>query len=314
VDTIILHTIMSKLTFPILISLLVIWLISATWWFNKKYYEADSNSSSNCTIPFIVSQGSFSTKAEKTFYFEKSDWEPTIPLQALSSLKSVAAYLANDEKLKLNLKGWFGLNEINNSDFENIGHARAEAIKIELINFGAPENSISISSDSTKIIELNCKRILKGVEFEFNKNSIAQNSNSPKTTLVVEEKKQTNNSSIVKNEFNPKKTYIVFYNENQFKPNVNEELDKYFMQLSEYLKKNPKKKLLLMGHTDSRGNKDKHFNFGKYRARKLRDAIMEYGVAKSRFSTDSKGSSEPLESNETREGRNKNRRVEIFIK
>jgi len=90
-------------------------------------------------------------------------------------------------------------------------------------------------------------------------------------------------------------------------------MDSYFKSLAEYLKEHPRNRLLLMGHTDNVGDKNKHFNFGKYRARKLRDVLLEYGIEKRRIKTDSKGSSKPLGSNATSEGRNKNRRVEISI-
>ena len=76
--------------------------------------------------------------------------------------------------------------------------------------------------------------------------------------------------------------------------------------------------LPLDGHEDKKknddfGDKKKHVNYAKYRARKLRDVILEYGIPKRKIKTDSKGSSEPLGSNKTKEGRYQNRRVEITI-
>lgn len=308
---------MSKLTFPLILSLLVLWLVVATWWFNSKYDQLDTYGNPNCEIPFIVSDGNFQTKSDNSIIFELSDWEPTIPMQALSSLKSVALYLANNSEKKLILTGRFGTTELNDSDFPNNGIARAEAIKKELVSYGAPEKLIEVKADSVAELTLTCGKIMTAIDFNFEKqNEIAQ-------TVPTEEKikNEENNSStenvdtIIKTEstFQENKTYIVFYKENTFKPEVDEEMDTYLKSLANYLKEHPKDRLLLMGHTDNIGDKSKHFNFGKYRARKLRDVLLEYKIEKRRIKTDSKGSSKPLESNKTPEGRFQNRRVEISI-
>ncbi len=301
---------------------MVIWLVIATWWFNSKYDQLDTYGNPECEIPFTVSDGNFQTKSEHSIIFEVSDWEPTIPMQALASLKSVALYLANNSEKKLILTGRFGLDELNDSDFPNNGIARAQAIKKELISYGAPDQLIEIKADSLPQMKLTCGKIMRGIDFDFEKQeSIA--SVEPVEAKEKEEKEETNLNNISSDEvetnlntestFQEKKTYIVFYDENTFKPMVDEEMDSYFKSLTNYLKEHPKNRLLLMGHTDNIGDQSKHFNFGKYRARKLRDVLLEYGIEKRRIKTDSKGSSEPLGSNSTSEGRNQNRRVEISI-
>ncbi len=308
---------MSKLTFPLILSLLVIWLVVATWWFNSKYDQLDTYGNPKCEIPFTVSDGNFQTKSDNSIIFELSDWEPTIPMQALSSLKSVALYLANNSEKKLILTGSFGTNELNDSDFPNNGIARAEAIKKELVSYGAPDNLIEVQADSLAKMILTCGKIMTAIDFNFEKqNEIAQ-----ANPIEEKETRSDNNIStdvvepIIKTEgtFQEDKTYIIFYQENTFKPEVNEEIDSYLKSLAKYLKEHPKYRLLLMGHTDNVGDKSKHFNFGKYRARKLRDVLLDYKIEKRRIKTDSKGSSKPLESNSTSEGRNQNRRVEISI-
>ena len=315
---------MSKLTLPFLLFLLVIWLIGATWWFNKKYDHIDSFDSEDCNVPFIITDGNFQTRSESSMIFEISNWEPTIPMQTLSSLKSVALYLANSEDKKLTLTGVFSANEINNSDFDNNGLARAYAVKNELIAYGAPEQKIITDSYELEELELTCGKIIGGVDFDFQgskpiaaNNTVAASSTTAKKEpeeikeIKKEEPKVTTSSSTI--EFSPKKTYKIFYDENTFKIEMNEELDSYFNQLAEYLKTNSKDRLLIMGHTDNVGSKDKHFNFGKYRARKLRDVLLEYGIQKRRIKTDSEGSSKPMGSNSTSEGRYQNRRVEISV-
>lgn len=309
---------MSKSIFTLLFTLLVVWLVGATWWFDKKYNEYETLDEGNCMVSFTLKDGSFQTKSENSIMFELSNWEPIIPMQMLASLKIVALHLANSDKKTLTLKGWFGKSETNNSDFANNGIARAEAIKSELVSYGAPIEKIKIESDSVEQIELVCGKILNGVDFDFLENQpIAQNTATTTTTLPEKVESTTTKKNEPKitsiTDFRPKKKFIIFYAENRFKPEVDEEIDSYFKNLSEYLKAHPRYRLLLVGHTDNLGSNDKHFNFGKYRARKLRDVLLTYDIKKRRIKTDSKGSSKPLGSNSTSEGRFKNRRVEISI-
>ena len=309
---------MSKLIFPLILSLLVIWLGVATWWFNFKYNQLDTYGNPKCEVPFTILDGNFQTKSDNSITFEYSDWEPIIPLQALSSLKSVALYLANNSKKKLILTGRFGIDELNDSDFPNNGVARAEAIKKELVTYGAPGKLIEVKADSLAEINLICGKIMTGLEFNFEtQDEIVQVDSVGK---IKRNKTGLNTpineiDTILKNEsnFQENKTYIIFYRENTFKPEIDEKVDIYLKSLAKYLKEHPKYRLLLMGHTDNIGDESKHFNFGKYRARKLRDVLLNYQIEKRRIKTDSQGSSAPIGSNNSLAGRTKNRRVEISI-
>ena len=309
---------MSKLIFPLILSLLVIWLGVATWWFNFKYNQLDTYGNPKCEVPFTILDGNFQTKSDNSITFEYSDWEPVIPLQALSSLKSVALYLANNSKKKLILTGRFGIDELNYSDFPNNGVARAEAIKKELVTYGAPGKLIEVKADSLAEINLICGKIMTGLEFNFETQDEIVQVNS--VGKIKRNKTGLNTpineiDTILKNEsnFQENKTYIIFYRENTFKPEIDEKVDIYLKSLAKYLKENPKYRLLLMGHTDNIGDESKHFNFGKYRARKLRDVLLNYQIEKRRIKTDSQGSSAPIGSNNSLAGRTKNRRVEISI-
>jgi OOP family OmpA-OmpF porin len=309
---------MSKLIFPLILSLLVIWLGVATWWFNFKYNQLDTYGNPKCEVPFTILDGNFQTKSDNSITFEYSDWEPVIPLQALSSLKSVSLYLANNSKKKLILTGRFGIDELNDSDFPNNGVARAEAIKKELVTYGAPGKLIEVKADSLAEINLICGKIMTGLEFNFETQDEIVQVNS--VGKIKRNKTGLNTpineiDTILKNEsnFQENKTYIIFYRENTFKPEIDEKVDIYLKSLAKYLKENPKYRLLLMGHTDNIGDESKHFNFGKYRARKLRDVLLNYQIEKRRIKTDSQGSSAPIGSNNSLAGRTKNRRVEISI-
>ena len=71
--------------------------------------------------------------------------------------------------------------------------------------------------------------------------------------------------------------------------------------------------LEIQGHTDATGSADYNMRLGSERAEAVRRYLNKQGVALNRMSTISYGSSEPVESNKTKEGRSKNRRVVVIV-
>jgi outer membrane protein OmpA-like peptidoglycan-associated protein len=73
-------------------------------------------------------------------------------------------------------------------------------------------------------------------------------------------------------------------------------------------------KVQIVGHTDSDGDAAQNLDLSKRRAAAVRAVLAgEFGIAESRMETDGQGESQPVDKNETREGKANNRRVE-FIK
>jgi outer membrane protein OmpA-like peptidoglycan-associated protein len=71
---------------------------------------------------------------------------------------------------------------------------------------------------------------------------------------------------------------------------------------------------LVTGHTDSRGREDLNYELGRKRAESVsRYLIAQRKIDPTRVLTVSYGPSAPLAENNTREGRSKNRRIEILV-
>jgi OmpA-OmpF porin, OOP family len=80
------------------------------------------------------------------------------------------------------------------------------------------------------------------------------------------------------------------------------------------LKENPSVKIKIVGHTDSDGDDAKNLDLSKRRAASVKNyLITQFQANGNNIETDGKGESIPVESNNTTEGKAKNRRVE-FIK
>lgn len=87
------------------------------------------------------------------------------------------------------------------------------------------------------------------------------------------------------------------------------ELDK----LAHYLQKHPKINLKLIGHTDNIGNKPANITLSLNRAQAVKAYLVGKQIAESRLSYEGFGSGIPIATNDTDEGRAKNRRVEIEV-
>ena len=84
-------------------------------------------------------------------------------------------------------------------------------------------------------------------------------------------------------------------------------------RLTSILKKYPDTEILVQGHTDSKGSETYNQELSEKRANAVSKFLMGNGVTPSRLITIGKGEMDPTTTNETEEGRQKNRRVELVI-
>jgi len=84
-------------------------------------------------------------------------------------------------------------------------------------------------------------------------------------------------------------------------------------QFATSLNQNPVTTVTIIGHTDSTGSDAINNPLSVDRANAARDYLVNRGVARTRIATDGRGSREPVADNNTQQGRDKNRRVEIYV-
>ena len=90
---------------------------------------------------------------------------------------------------------------------------------------------------------------------------------------------------------------------------VKHELDNFSETLKEYSETD----LVIQGYTDSVGSEDYNKNLSKERAQSVQTYLNGLGIETSRMTVEGLGETNPVASNDTAEGREKNRRVEIAI-
>ena len=80
-----------------------------------------------------------------------------------------------------------------------------------------------------------------------------------------------------------------------------------------FLQKYPERRVLIEGHTDSVGSEAYNLELSERRADAVRDFLLQNGVKAAQLTARGYGKASPVASNDTAEGRQQNRRVELII-
>ena len=90
-------------------------------------------------------------------------------------------------------------------------------------------------------------------------------------------------------------------------------LELVFKNIDEFLKSKPDINIQISGHTDNVGPDDYNLKLSQQRAQAVVDYMIAKEISSSRLSANGFGKTQPVESNESEMGRQKNRRVEFTI-
>lgn len=84
-------------------------------------------------------------------------------------------------------------------------------------------------------------------------------------------------------------------------------------RLATFLRQNPERTVAIEGHTDSVGSDSFNQSLSERRAEAVRAALTSRGISSGRVTAAGMGEAKPVASNNTAEGRQRNRRVEVVI-
>jgi OOP family OmpA-OmpF porin len=95
------------------------------------------------------------------------------------------------------------------------------------------------------------------------------------------------------------------------KYNIKEEFHPRLNKVVEVLEKNPTLKIEIEGHTDSIGSAKYNQALSERRAQAVKDYLVNKGITADRLMPVGYGLTRPIASNDTEDGRAKNRRVQL---
>lgn len=252
------------------------------------------------------------------FYFDFASHEPVAIDGNDKFLSLVAEFMAENPEAKLEVTGYYRESEKKSADqqklYKNLGVARAMAIVDKLWGeYKLPKNRMevkdlmSLTDSLGEPLSFNITGYVPPVDSTVENTSTAEADSSFLAQVQSSFKNITYTDKLAKFE----------YDSEAFKPSKSFKI--YADSLKIYLKSNPQDYLLIIGHTDTKGNAEYNKNLGLKRAKSVKDYLTKEGV-KTKILTESRGETNPLEADENSDGTynlkamSKNRRVNILIK
>lgn len=98
-------------------------------------------------------------------------------------------------------------------------------------------------------------------------------------------------------------------NSSNIDPSSFDELDR----LAQIMQEDTELRLIIRGHTDNTGNPSNNLELSVNRANSVKDYLVQQGVDAGRIAAFGYGETRPIASNDTQEGRERNRRVELDL-
>jgi OmpA-OmpF porin, OOP family len=290
------------------------WLFSALLalflFFSNNYYQTHCGCGIANAIPAVgattlaatsaldIADGSaFKGSFSDNLRFGRSKYEHGLPLAegVKNVFSSTADYLKGHADRTLKITGFYNEAEKNTSIFPNLGLARANHIKAMLTALGAPASQIATDAIMQNDLTFVKDTLSGGAMYSFS-SLVTDN-----TRLADIEKRLRANP------------IILYFATNQSDLSLSDQQRKDFSDLLYYLDNKKGAKATSTGHTDNKGSIEKNTTLSAERAAFVRAYLAKNGVNAEQIVTSGKGPSVPRETNDTEEGRAKNRRVEVGI-
>ena len=312
------------------IVLLLLWMGGSTWWHVCKIKQlcgddvpntlpTAANAIPDASTPGASTPGLTIADGDKlnlnlpgNFVYGKSG-EVANAAAVGNTLQTVADYLKANPGRIMTITGHYHADEQNPGTFPNLGIARAEAIKADLVKLGVPAAQLAtasmlVSTPEGAMMPYNAKgdSLYGGLAFSFTGKAAAPDATvaKPKTEEALAEAQKF--TSVFK-------PIDLYFKSGQSSYIRTEDTKKFFAEAEKYLKANKDKKLLLTGHTDDQGSEGVNLELSKARASGVKSRLRKDGINTDQIEVQAKGESQPKESNETAEGRKANRRVTVVV-
>ena len=287
----------------IIVVLLFLWILLCSFLFSKNCNCATGTAA----VPAVIApaeeepaisisiedgENSFKSGTTDNLLFPANSCNYVEPLsdRLTTVFGDVVSHLQNNADRILLLTGLTEDTESNEcSDAADLGYARAEKVKSLLIGMGAPETQIRLKSN-VSAIERYSDKMMGGAIYEFIGGGVD----------VVEERLRAGNITL-------------YFDTNAKNLSLDSDQQRYFEDLKSFIGQKQEGQISITGHTDNIGDYDQNKSLSRGRARFVREYLVRNGIPKESIVITGSGSDQPIDTNDTEDGRAKNRRVEVTI-
>ncbi len=249
------------------------------------------------SFPFAIQHSDLTLKTEDNFNFDIASGAFKIPVsfEVNKRIERLKTYLLENSDKAVTITGLYLPSEKNSTAWPNLGLARANSVKNYLVGSGIPSVQTNTTGKSNKELVPRANTLLGPVEY-----------------LLVDR---------VENEESLKALYekitkdplVLYFETGEATLILSPEQRKKVADIARYLDKVEGAGCSVVGHTDNTGQRASNIALAQNRADFVKAFLIRNGIPETKVVSSSKGSDAPLASNETEEGRSKNRRTVVTL-
>lgn len=279
--------------------LLFVALLSFLWILLGSWFVGTYMSPKTVNIPDLVFEDEGTKFASSDhLWFKAGGDELELGHSTKEMLGNVAAYLHNHPNRKVTIFGCYLKEELNTSEYENLGLARAEALRQYLENIGLPAPQME-----TNFEELVENPMIEGVFYDAIRFSFDDIFHENPEEFPGED------APVAKEEIEP----LVIYGEAIDQLIMNPSLMHFIEQIKAYLVEHPDQKLKVIGHSEQTDDIDKTIARSKASATKVRSFLRKHGIKSANLSWEGRGAADILVGPGNPKASTRNNRVEIRL-
>jgi len=245
----------------------------------------------NNTLKAINEKGEIIFLFSEGISITKNSPELLIPSTIIDFKYKLNTYLIDHPETELHITSLY--SPMENIENPNLGMQRGLKIKEILVNIGVPAEKIVIKPIIKDILFNEYLHFKNSLTFSFRPLNLKRLEN---LRLKIPEAK----------------TVYPKFSESGILEN--DELKSLLSEVKTVLTNHPTIKIEVIGHTDNIGNGSDNYAIGLKNARQVRWYLVSKGnIDKTKIIASSKGESEPIDSNNSHQGRIANRRIEVIF-
>ena len=250
------------------------------------------------SYPFAFSDGDYAYSANDNYNFNASSSDILMPLEAsiTTGITSLKGFLSENAGKIINITGYFKSDETNNSAYPNLGLARANAVKNHLVSNGISSARINTMGKLMDDMVAKDDIYLGPITYSL----------SGESETAGEELKALYDA--IKAD-----PLVLYFDTAEASINLSEQQRQKVANISRYLDKVEDATVNVVGHTDNTGLASTNKRLGLNRADFAKAYLMRNGILDSKINTSSLGQTAPVATNNTEEGRSKNRRTVVTL-